>query len=140
MRQSQSRSIEVTAPVLRRSGHFSRAKTAQSRQIGLYAAFLHGTPSLHKQRFELLGLVKGPDQRQIESVAADHVLSYALDVLGGDGVESFLNRLRIDGLALEHLAPQAEHDHPLRVLELEQKPALREVARLLELGRLDRLV
>ena len=36
-------------------------------------------------------------------------------------------------LPLEHLAPQAEHDRPLRALELEHEPALGEVARLLEL-------
>jgi hypothetical protein len=32
MPQPQSRSIQVTAPVLRRSRHFSRANTAQSRR------------------------------------------------------------------------------------------------------------
>jgi acetyl-CoA synthetase len=40
-------------------------------------------------------------------VAADHVLRDALDVLGGDGVESFLNRLQVDRFALEQLAAEA---------------------------------
>jgi hypothetical protein len=39
-------------------------------------------------------------------VAADHVLRDSLDVLGGDGVEFFLNRLRVDRFALEHLAAE----------------------------------
>jgi hypothetical protein len=73
-------------------------------------------------------------------VAADHVLGDTLDVLGGDSVETFLNLARLDRLALEHLTAQAEHDHPLGVLELEQEPPLGEVARLLELGGFNRLV
>ena len=40
---------------------------------------------------------------------------------------------------LEHLAAQAEQDQPLRALELEHEPALREVLRLLELVRRHRL-
>ena len=57
----------------------------------------------------------------------------ALDVLGRDRVERVEHRLRLLGPALEHLAPQAEHDRPVRALELEHEPALGEVARLLEL-------
>src|SRR5213593_1594323 len=95
---------------------------------------------LPEQGFELLSVVERADQCQVEPVTADHGLSDALDVLRGDGVEPFLNRLWIDSLAFEHLAAEAEHDHPLRVLELKQEPSLGKVARLLELGGLDRLV
>src|SRR5437764_773082 len=95
---------------------------------------------LRKQPLELLGLVEGADQGEIEALAPDHILRDALDLLRGDGVQSLEELLRVDSLTLEHLAAQAEHDHPLRILELEQEPALGEVARLLELRGLDRLL
>src|SRR6185437_3196737 len=61
---------------------------------------------LREELLELLGVVERADQRQVEPVAADHVLGDSLDVLGGDGVQALLNLLRVDRLSLEHLAPE----------------------------------
>src|SRR5207244_3116127 len=48
--------------------------------------------------------------------------------------------LRLDRVPFEHLAAQAEHDQPLRALELEDEAALCEAPRLLELVGRDRLL
>src|SRR5438552_3803359 len=60
--------------------------------------------TLGQQSFEPLGLVERADQRELEPPASDHVLRDLLDVLGGHRVETVLDLLRIDCLALEHLA------------------------------------
>ena len=88
--------------------------------------------ALAEQLLEPLGVVERADHGEVRPVV-DDVLRDALDVLGRDRVERVEHRLRLLRPVLEHLAPQPEHDRPVRALELEHEAALGEVARLLEL-------
>ena len=90
-----------------------------------------------EQLLEAVRVVERPDRGEVQPLLADDVLRDALDVLERDGVEAGQHLVRLAELALEHLVPQAEHDHPLRALERQDKAALGEVPRLLELVRLD---
>ena len=91
-------------------------------------------PGLAEALLEPLGVVERPDHGEVRPVV-DDLLRDALDVLGGHGVERVEHGLRFLGAALEHLPAKAEHDRPVRALELEHEAALGEVARLLELVR-----
>ena len=88
-----------------------------------------------EQLLERRRVVERPDQGEVEPARADHVLRDALHVVGGDRVEAGGDLLGLDRLALEHLAAEPEHRHPLRVLEPEHEASLGERARLLELVR-----
>jgi predicted Zn-dependent peptidase len=77
------------------------------------------------------GMIMYGLRREVQAVVADHVAGDPLQVLGGDGVEAGEHLLRLGRPALEHLAPQAVHDHALRALDLEHEPALGEAAGLL---------
>ena len=86
-----------------------------------------------EQLLEAVRVVERPDHREVQALLADDVLRDALHVLERDRVDGGEHLVRLAELALEHLAPEAEHDHPLRVLERQDEPALGEVLRLLEL-------
>src|SRR5437879_2933210 len=67
---------------------------------------------------------QGPDHREIEALAVDHVARDPLHVLRRHLVELGEDLLRVGSPALEHFAPQPEHDQSLGRLELEDEAAL----------------
>src|SRR5439155_18341460 len=85
-----------------------------------------------EQLLEMLGVVERPDQRESELLVLDQLLRDALHVLARHGVQPLEHLVEVRRALLEHLAPQAEQDQPLRALELEDEAPLREVASLLE--------
>ena len=120
----------------------ARTPATNSRTTGVSSRYSSATtrsepPSSFSKRS---GSSNGPISARRSAFGPEHLLRDPLDVLGRDRVDRGHDLFRLDGAALEHLAAQPEEDQPLRVFELEDEAALREVLRLVELVRRHRLV
>src|SRR4051812_26141911 len=67
-----------------------------------------------EQLLEMLGVVERPDQRQSELLVLDQLLRDTLHVLARHRVQPLEHLVEVRRALLEHLAPQAEQDQPLR--------------------------